>query len=179
MLNADVVDSLNCVVHLSGIIAIMRTQLNLSRQAATGIEWLILGTDELCDIDHKGLDTDTETIDGKENSIQSSYFASQPHRLATLPLNELVSILSKVSNLFRKATAALKPRCFPFASQLTTLKGEAIALRSELVAWYSAQPASIRAVTVERFTQPYALLFPDARGLTCTTLRADAYIDRE
>ena len=60
--------------------------------------------------------------------------------------------------------------------QLQELKAEAIEARSKLLAWCSRQPTT--AVTVQRFTRPYDMLFPDSEILTCTTLRADSYTDR-
>jgi hypothetical protein len=179
MLNADAVDSVNCVLHLGGIIAILRAQVGLNARPATSIALLILGTDSLCEIDSHGLDTVAENIGSIDTGTAISPHTVDPEQSGTLPLNNLVAILPRVSALFRKATAILKPDLSLFESQLTALREEAVSVRSALLAWFAGQSQDNRAVTVQRFTQPYRILFPDTEELICTTLRADAYTDRK
>lgn len=54
---------------------------------------------------------------------------------------------------------------------------EAVALRSELLAWASAQIPLYGHKTVAYFTQPYVLRFPAAEDLLCPAARADIYPD--
>ena len=163
MLNAGEANDMNCVMHLSGIIALMRHHSSDQPPPDAGIELLILGTD-----------SSVET--GPRSGGRPMY---QQLGIARSPLHKLVSILPRVSGLFKKAGIILEPRSVRFESQLVTLKEEAISVRSELLASYSTQPSSNRPVTAARFTQPYSLLFPDSRPLVCDSLRADSYVDRK
>lgn len=167
------------MLHFSGIVAIMRTQLSVARQPASGVELLILGTDTHDETHDKINNIATSRADNGVSGVDSRNFRPQPRPPTRLPLDELVSILPRVSNLFKKASIVLAPRDFHFETQLTALREEAVAARSELLAWYSAQSTTSRPATVERFTRPYTLLFPDVKGLSCNTLRADAYTDRK
>lgn len=178
MLNADTIDNMNCALHLNGIIAIIRGQYNRSNEPTRGIKSLILGIEPQpgtkC-IHHTSVG---DAISRPGDAAEKNDGLSRSLSIASQSLEELVSITPKVSNLFNQASGVLRPNYLRFETQLTPLRERAFAVRSELQAWCSAQPATIGPVTVRRFTQPYKILFPDARELTCTTLRADIYTDR-
>ena len=110
MLNAGEANDMNCVMHLSGIIALMRHHSSDQPPPDAGIELLILGTD-----------SSVET--GPRSGGRPMY---QQLGIARSPLHKLVSILPRVSGLFKKAGIILEPRSVRFESQLVTLKEEAI-----------------------------------------------------
>jgi hypothetical protein len=178
MLNADKTDTLNCVTHLDGLIAIMRAETSLSDQQKCGIRSLIIGTGSHLNGNEKACTPSDSSVNSGESDASGSYSLPKSPRSTTLPLNQLVSITPKVTSLFRKASNLLQPQGLLFEAQLTPLREEAIAVRSELLAWCARQPSEIRPIPVERFTQSYNLLFPDCRDLTCISLRADSYPDR-
>ena len=157
----------------------MRAEAKPKHRQASGVELLILGTDSAYRADHKAHDAANAGSSTTDRGVQRE--SSRAHILqpATTPLNELVSILPQVSSLFQKAATALKPESIRLEAQLKSLRSEALAVRTELLAWYSAQPASLCPTTVQRFTQLFTMRFPDSKALSCNTLRADSYTDRE
>ena len=178
MLNPNNSDTLNCVTHLDGLIAIMRAKTSLDDQPRCGIRSLIIGTGSHLSRNEKSHPPSGRSVGSGENVASGSQSLPKSAPSTTLPLNELVSITPKVTSLFRKAADLLQPQGLLFEAQLTPLREEAVAVRSELLGWCAAQPPEIQRTTVERFTQSYKMLFPDCTELTCITLRADSYPDR-
>lgn len=125
-------DNLNCVTHLRGIMAIMRTKVDLWQQRAAGVELLILSTDAhqgaFRGFQHSSAEASTKGVNGSEGGS----LRAGPFRPTTLPFNEMVTIFSKVASLWKKATVALQPQEIRFETLLRPLRDEAVALRSEL-----------------------------------------------
>jgi hypothetical protein len=69
----------------------------------------------------------------------------------------------------------LRPLSIRYESTLRRYREEAIALKSELLAWSSSQPKMSQPETIARFTQPYVVRFPGTEDLTCPITRADMY----
>jgi hypothetical protein len=173
MLNADANHNFNCVLHLSGIMALIRTQIGAKKEPASGVELLILGTDSR-------IKMVSQSFHSKATRRSNADQPSPPSRPLppVTPLQDLVSILRGLTDLFKSAGAALQPNSSRFETQVLTIRSKALAVRSKLLAWCSAQPETAQPVTVSRFTQPYELVFPDCKPVVCITLRADAYVDR-
>lgn len=179
ILNADTIDNLNCVMHLRGIMAIVRAQLDLKyRPGAIGL--LILSTNACTE-------TAPQVGDHIPTAVLNGDTETNTQDLTCLPVDlgnsiapwfsEMVPIFARVANLFNRTSAALRPGSIRFESQLKPLRSEATVLRLELLAWASKLPAETRLGTVKRFTQPYTIFFPNCQALPCPTLRADSYTD--
>jgi hypothetical protein len=176
MLSADAIHNFNCVLHLSGIMAILRSQIGTQTQRASGVEMLILGTDSQLGNDDQS--PGSRTVRRRRSGAVEKRTASPRPLPPATPLQDLVSILAGLTDLFASASEALSASS-RFESQLLTIRTKAVAVRSKLLAWYSAQAPTIRPVTVSRFTQPYDLVFTDCKPLPCRTLYADSYVDRK
>lgn len=94
---------------------------------------------------------------------------------AVSKLGDLCLILPKVQALFQKSGAIFDPKSIHYESILRQHRDEATALSFELLVWFSTQPEMIRPKTIERFTQPYILRFPELEDLVCPITRADIY----
>ena len=115
----------------------MRAQVKINQQPASGIDLLILGTDSQYRADCEARDTASGMINSGGKGDESKKFLPHPRGPAVLPLDELVSILPRVSSLFKRAAFALKPQSIRYETQLKPLRQDAIAVRSELLAWCS------------------------------------------
>jgi hypothetical protein len=167
-------------MHLRGIMAIMRNQLDVQDQP-TAIELLILSTEASSRNSRRSrrsASTPLTTSRG-DMDIDHGNLPYRPFDSASITslFNRMVSIFDKVADLFKRTSVALKPESIRFESQLKPLKSEATALRLELLAWASTLPVTARPVASKRFTQPYSLFFLSCRELECPVLHADSYTD--
>jgi hypothetical protein len=162
IINANTNTELNWVKHLYGMMAIMKRSIENNQLSASGIPMLVLGTSTSSDIANKSISGDLSITALKAPKSQ---------------FNDLCLILSKTQSLFKEATIMFEPQSTRYEYVLTQLRGKTIALKSELLAWSSTQPEKTQPKTIERFTQPYVLKFPETEDLLCPTTYADVYHD--
>lgn len=165
------------MLHLRGIMALMRTEESFQCQPASGIALLVLGTAAYDQAAGDAVDSFPSAADNNVNTMTVNRLRAVP--AAESSLDELVSILPRLSNLFKRAGELVQPSSFHFEAHITSIKEEALALRAELLAWEVKQQRASRVTTIEWFTQAYTLRFPGAKDLVCPTFRADSYDDRK
>ena len=177
ILNADVIDCLNCIMHLRGVMAIMHSQLYFKSLPA-GIGLLILSTKTFSEYSRHTRHTASTTIATRQSDTEIEeenppYHPLGPNSIKPLS-GRMVPIFDRVADLFRRTSLVLTPGSIRFASQLRPLRSEATTLK---LAWASTMPAIARPVASKRFTQPSSLLFISCQELACPVLRADSYTD--